>query len=476
MDPTCPTRRSVLVQALACAGLATLAPWRAWAAAPAIVGNVTGLYAVEVARIAAPASTDEVSALVRAWPGAIAVGGGRYSMGGQVAVQGGLHLDLRPMNRLVWLDAARRRARVQAGMRWRDLQDHLDPHGLAVHTMQSYANFTVGGSVSVNAHGRYVRHGPVGYSVRALQIVQADGRRVEAGPGQNEVLFRAAIGGYGAVGVITEVELDLAANVRIERRVQAVALDDYVAWFQAQVLADERAVLHNADLLPPDFDAPVAVTWRRADDAVPLTEPARLVPRGARYALEQSVIWATTELPGGTALRSRVIHPLLHAGPAVTWLNHEASLDVAQLQPRSRRLSTYVLQEYFVPPSALAGFVRVLGEILRRHRVEALNVSIRHTSADTVSALPWAPQERFSLVLYFKQRTSAAAQQAVGRWTRELIDAALAHGGRYYLPYQLHATRAQFDAAYPEAARFRVLKRAHDPSGRFSNELWRRYL
>ncbi len=44
--------------------------------------------------------------------------------------------------------------------------------------------------------------------------------------------------------------------------------------------------------------------------------------------------------------------------------------------------------------------------------------------------------------------------------TRELIDAALACGGRYYLPYRLHATPEQFRAAYPQAERFFKLKRA----------------
>ena len=65
-------------------------------------------------------------------------------------------------------------------MTWRDLQDVLDPHDLSVRTMQSFSNFTVGGAVSVNCHGRYVGHGPVGLSVRALQLVLADGRVVEA--------------------------------------------------------------------------------------------------------------------------------------------------------------------------------------------------------------------------------------------------------------------------------------------------------
>ena len=41
--------------------------------------------------------------------------------------------------------------------------------------MQSFSNFTVGGSLSVNCHGDYVGLGPVVESVRSLRIVTADG-------------------------------------------------------------------------------------------------------------------------------------------------------------------------------------------------------------------------------------------------------------------------------------------------------------
>jgi FAD/FMN-containing dehydrogenase len=463
----------VLAQGLATAGMLTLAPAAGFAAGGLAVANVTGLYTVEVARVETPRSAPEVAAAVRAWPGRIAVGGGRFSMGGQVALAGGLHLDMRQMNRLVWLRPDERAVRVQAGMRWRDLQDALDPLGLAVKTMQSYANFSIGGSVSVNAHGRYVGHGPVGHSVRALQLVLADGRVVEADPDRHGELFRAAIGGYGAVGVITEVELEVAQNVRIERIVEAVPLERYARHFRERVLGDGTAVLHNADLLPPAFDAPVGVTWRRAAADTPLTEPARLVARGRKYTLAQN---AMTDLPGGARLRRDVVHPLLNGGPAVKWLNHEASLDVAELEPRTRAISTYVLQEYFVPERHFESFARAMAGVLRSRGVEALNVSIRHAPADRVSMLPWAREDVFSFVLYHKQRTSARARAAVGRWTRELIDLVLAHEGRHYLPYQLHATRTQFDRAYPEAAALRRTKAEVDPDGRLSNELWRRYL
>ena len=472
--PPCPGRRTFLARSLTGAGLLTVIPAGAVGATMPVIDNVTGLYAVEVARVVTPLTVQDVVEALRAWPGRIAVGGGRFSMGGQSAIRAGLHLDMRAMNGLVWLKPEGRTARVQAGMRWRDLQDALDPLDLAVATMQSYANFTVGGAVSVNAHGRYVGHGAVGSSVRALQVVLADGRVVEASRQSNATCFRAVIGGYGAVGVITEVELDLASNVRIEREVVDVALARYADHFARRVRADATCVLHNADLAPPRFDAPTCVTWRRTDK--PSTDPARLTARGARHAAEQNVLFALTELPGGDALRHSVLRPMLTGKPAVKWLNREASLDVAELEPRTRRISTYVLQEYFIPERNFLPFARALAATLQQRQVAAVNVSIRHSPADTVSLLPWAAEDVFSFVLYYKQRTHAAAREAVGHWTRELIELALANGGRYYLPYQLHASQDQFERAYPEVAALRQAKRALDPQGRFSNELWARYL
>jgi FAD/FMN-containing dehydrogenase len=114
--------------------------------------------------------------------------------------------------------------------------------------------------------------------------------------------------------------------------------------------------------------------------------------------------------------------------------------------------------------------------ILKAHRVNALNVSIRHSPADKTSLLAWAPHEVFAFVLYYKQRSTKAASAEVRVWTRELIDAALENGGRYYLPYRLDATREQFRRAYPEAAEFSALKARVDPDKRFRNLLWDAYL
>ena len=395
-------------------------------------------------------------------------------MGGQIAEPGSLHLDMRAMNRVVFLDPARRVIRVQAGIRWRDIQDAIDLHDLSVKIMQSYSNFTVGGAVSVNCHGRYVGRGPLVNSVRAVQLVTADSQVLELSRSENAELFRAVFGGYGALGVVSEVELDLDANTRMERIVQSVPLQDYPRFFRETVLADPNMVMHNADLIPPDFDAPVVISWRETDK--PVTEARRLVPRGLRYGLEKDVIWVVTELPGGGTLRKEVINPAVLGKQTVLWRNHEASLDTAILEPRTRSMSTYLLQEFFIPAEKFLPFVRRMAGVLKARRVNALNVSIRHSPADKTSLLSWAPQEVFAFVVYYKQRSTKAASAQVRVWTRELIDAALENGGRYYLPYRLDATPEQFRRAYPEAAEFSALKARVDPGGRFRNLLWDAYL
>jgi hypothetical protein len=116
-----------------------------------------------------------------------------------------------------------------------------------------------------------------------------------------------------------------------------------------------------------------------------------------------------------------------------------------------------------------------MGEILNRRGVNVINVSIRHARPDPGAVLAWARTEVFAFVLYYQQATDEESRRAVGRWTRELIDAALSVGGTYYLPYQPHATESQFLRAYPRAPEFFALKKRLDPTNKFRNTLWDKY-
>jgi FAD/FMN-containing dehydrogenase len=81
-----------------------------------------------------------------------------------------------------------------------------------------------------------------------------------------------------------------------------------------------------------------------------------------------------------------------------------------------------------------------------------------------------------ALVMLFDEELSPAGDARMEAVTRELIDAALACDGRYYLPYRLQATRDQFERSYPMARAWAAKKAEYDPTGLFGNRFFDRYV
>lgn len=444
------------------------------AEATTVVNDVTNINPIAVERVIRPKTLDEIKSAVKSHVGPISIAGGRYSMGGQTATENALQIDMKSFNRVLALDVEAKKIVVQAGITWRDVQEHIDPHGLSLRIMQTYSNFTVGGSLSVNAHGRYVDEGPLVHAVESIKLVLADGSEVVASRKLDPDLFAAAIGGYGGIGVITEATLLLTSNERIRRTLVQMPVSQYKDHFLKTVRDDRTAVFHNADLFPPDYSTVKIETWLKTDK--PLTIDKRLIPRDQKYWLEPNAISSISTLPFGRELRAKVLEPLLKTDEIVVWRNYEASYDVAQLEPKTPRLLyTYVLQEYFVPIESFDGFLSKMRSTFTKHDVNVINVSIRHAKPDSTTYLSWSPKETFSFVVYYRQATNEVAQKKVGEWTRELVDATLSVGGTYYLPYQIHATPEQFKKAYPGHVKFFAVKRKVDPSGKFRNKLWDRH-
>ena len=137
--------------------------------------------------------------------------------------------------------------------------------------------------------------------------------------------------------------------------------------------------------------------------------------------------------------------------------------------------STDILHEYFVPRHRAAGFVEEMRRIIPKHRADLLNVTVRDVSEDRDSFLRYADQRMIAFVMLFVQSQTDVGEQKMKELTRDLIDAALRHEGRYYLPYRLHATPEQFHQAYPQAREFFELKRKYDPEEVFQNRFYLEY-
>lgn len=437
------------------------------------VNDVTIINPVQVNKIIQPHSIQEIVEAINSTTGPISIGGGKFSMGGQTAYENSLHIDTREFNKVIELDTVKKQVIVQAGIVWKDLQEKIDPFNLSVKIMQTYANFTVGGSISVNCHGRYVGHGPIISTVLALKIVLSNGGVITASRDENQDIFYAAVGGYGGIGVIAEATLQLDDNVRVERQTKLVKVDEYNDFFTTNIKNGKDVIFQNGDLYPPHFELINNVSWKKTDKE--LTDHDRLSNKNSNYWIEQNLVEVVSWGTSGKWIRKNIIDPVVYSSDKVIWRNLEASYDVKELEPKSRKDQTYVLQEYFIPVSNIKSFIPKMKAIYDKYNVNVINVSLRHAFPDKESYLSWANEEVFAFVIYYKQGTDAESKNHVKDWTVEMTDAILSENGTWYLPYQPHATIAQFDKGYPNSAKYFEVKNKVDSLHRFTNKLLDKY-
>ena len=401
----------------------------------------------------------------------VSIGGARHSMGGHTISPGGVALDMRP-HRGMTLDEETELLTVQAGATWADVIAHLDPRGRSVGVMQSNNSFSVGGSLSVNCHGWQYDRPPIASTVESFRLMTADGRVVRCGRTENAELFSLVLGGYGLFGVMLDAELRVVPNERYRLERSVVPAAKALAALDAAVAGEQEPAMIFArmNVAPDAFLEEVVLSAFLPEDGPipPLSEPgltdlARTVFRGSQgSAYGKELRWtAETELQPRLAGTVFSRNQLLNTG-------------VELFQNRSAG-STDILHEYFVPRSRVAGFVDALREVIPRHRADLLNVTVRSVNEDPDTFLRYADGRMLAFVMLFSQNRTDAAERAMAALTEELIDAALAHDGRYYLPYRLHATPGQFHRAYPMSEEFFALKRRYDPDGLFQNQFALKY-
>lgn len=118
---------------------------------------------------------------------------------------------------LVWKDREKRQVAVKGGTRVRDVVRVLLDEGLAFSALPSHDAQSIGGILSTDVHGTGRNWGFVSESVIRLKLIDGKGDIHECQPA--DALFKAAIGGIGAVGIITEVVIQGVDRFNVEQRV-----------------------------------------------------------------------------------------------------------------------------------------------------------------------------------------------------------------------------------------------------------------
>ena len=416
----------------------------------------------------------------------VSTAGVRHSMGGHAFAIGALILDMRLFKRITLNDASRS-VTVQSGATWHDIQQVLHPR-FAVKAMQSTDIFTVGGSISVNAHGMDHRAGSVGGTVRSMRVMLVDGTVRTVSRDSDPELFRLVVGGYGLFGIILDAELDVTDNVVYQSERRSLDYRQFPDVLTKELIPDERYGLMYGHLSTSPgtlLEEMFLYTYRRVDGAAtipPLGEVSQVKLRRLIFNLgKQGPMWMRLKW-----FAEKHVEPLVETctvsrnealgqGEGCFVSRNEPMHDSVPYLQNDLPEETDILHEYFIPRRSFVRFVDGLRETVRAEDANLLNASVRVVHREDV-ALSYAPEDdMLAVVLYLNQTTDSDGRRRMERLTRRLIDLCSDNGGRFFLPYQLAYTPAQLHRAYPEATAFFDAKRKIDPDELLTSTFYERY-
>jgi hypothetical protein len=107
---------------------------------------------------------------------------------------------------------------LKGGTRVRDVSRLLLAEGLAFENLPSHDAQSIAGIISTDVHGTGRDWGFVSEQVTGIRVVDGRGDVHELQP--EDHLFKAAIGGIGAVGIISEVTVQAVERFNVEQKVE----------------------------------------------------------------------------------------------------------------------------------------------------------------------------------------------------------------------------------------------------------------
>lgn len=115
------------------------------------------------------------------------------------------------------LDEGSAAVRAGGGIRYGELAPQLHARGYALSNLASLPHISVAGAVATGTHGSGDRIGSLASTVRAVTILTADGELRRLARGDDG--FDGAVVSLGALGVVTELELDVEPTYDIAQSV-----------------------------------------------------------------------------------------------------------------------------------------------------------------------------------------------------------------------------------------------------------------
>lgn len=218
-------------------------------------------------KFAQPTTEEEIISLVRNSKGLRFFGAAHSFNDGVVADETLVSLD--KYSGIVWKDLANKQICVKGGTRVRDVSRLLLREKLAFSALPSHDAQSIAGILSTDVHGTGRDWGFVSQHVLRLKIIDGQGNVHDCLPSDD--LFKAAIGGVGAVGIISEVVIEAVDRFNVEQKVEMSKLPFVKSDFDRLFQKNEHLSLY----LFPFTDTCQINTWKPTDKKQSFLGPLR---------------------------------------------------------------------------------------------------------------------------------------------------------------------------------------------------------
>jgi len=446
-----------------------------------LVTDYAGLLPERVERVVKAENRNELQKIVKQANKngeKISVAGLQHSQGGHTYYKDGVVLDMRIFNKILEIDELEKTIRVEAGATWEDVQEEILPLGLALKVTQSQSIFTIGGSLSVNAHGRDIRFGPMAETVKEMTLLTPAGEIKKVTRDDPEEWMKYVFGGYGLFGVILDVTLELTENDMYTIHTEKLQTNEYESYFK-KLSSQHNTAMHYArvSVAPSSFLDEMYIinynytgkqdrkTLLKGEQGVQLSKLA--LDLGRQGGALEDIFWKT---------QKRYIHSI--NGKKITRNNAMRSESTFMEYTKPGRVE--VLQEFFVPIHSYEEYINDLKHLLKANDknddFKVHNITVRYAAKDDFTTLNYAKEDMFGLVVLIQhgleEEEIANATAIIQNWTRLTME----HGGTYYLPYYRYQTKEQFKESYPKWEKFQKEKLRRDPNEVFQNLFYNYYV
>ena len=364
-------------------------------------------------------------------------------------------LSLDRYRAILSVDRERRTVRVQAGIRLRELGEKLSGYGLALPCLGSTNGQSIAGLVSTDLHGTGRDHGFLSEQVVSLRIVNSAGEAENFS--RDSAVCRAAFGGIGCAGVVTEVELQCVDSYRLRKTVKVISREeaenhtdrfinehDHVSFYYLGSIKCDR-IRMNCWKRTTDADSPAHVMNKLS------TELADLMISGYVFGLSQT-------LRCTTATYQLVARAIPFAYGSKGFVN-----DWHRSFPRKLYFS-HDEMEFGIPYENFRPCIRELMNLLERRKFLSV-IEVRFTPDCSRALLGPGVGRR---TCYIELAPSMSLDRSeVFSLAEELL---VRYGGQPHLGKKTSLNRQDMRRIYGERFdEFKKICRGQDPEGKFSN-------